>query len=252
MNFGPRKIVISIAAIPAIRIWPRSIADEATSLASSGERRAHCSAVPRRPISSSVEQLEADRARALDQQRVARLEHRLGERHGRLGIGSPGVGRIVAGELANPDDRPDAELSAWDAGLSVIVARRSGPAPPSRRAPRRDGQGPRARPGDRALRASRSDWRCSSRSRRRFRRPARPARRAGAKRLSPAPAAPSHPVAPRAPRRSRSPPGRWRGCAPRRTETRSAARRPGCRSWPGSSARRRSTPRRTRRPPGRR
>ena len=34
MNFGPRKIVISIAAIPAIRIWPRSIADEATSLAS--------------------------------------------------------------------------------------------------------------------------------------------------------------------------------------------------------------------------
>ena len=28
MNFGPRKIVISIAAIPAIRICPRSTADE--------------------------------------------------------------------------------------------------------------------------------------------------------------------------------------------------------------------------------
>ncbi len=34
MNFGPRKIVISIAAIPAIRTSPRSIAAEATSFAS--------------------------------------------------------------------------------------------------------------------------------------------------------------------------------------------------------------------------
>ena len=33
MNLGPRKIVISIAAIPAIRISPRSTAVEATSLA---------------------------------------------------------------------------------------------------------------------------------------------------------------------------------------------------------------------------
>ena len=31
MNFGPRKIVISIAAIPAIRTSPRSIALEAIS-----------------------------------------------------------------------------------------------------------------------------------------------------------------------------------------------------------------------------
>ncbi len=29
MNFGPRKIVISIAAMPAIRIWPRSTTEAA-------------------------------------------------------------------------------------------------------------------------------------------------------------------------------------------------------------------------------
>ena len=38
MNLGPRKIVISIAAIPAIRTSPRSIAADATSLARAAVR----------------------------------------------------------------------------------------------------------------------------------------------------------------------------------------------------------------------
>ncbi len=50
---------------------------------------AHRSGVPRRAISSSREQLEADGARALDQDRVARLEHRLGQRHRRLARRAP-------------------------------------------------------------------------------------------------------------------------------------------------------------------
>ena len=79
--------------------------------------------LPRRAISSSVTQLEADGARALDQQRVARLEHRLGERHRRLGIGRPGVGGVVAGELADPDQRADAELARMRPDLAVIAGR---------------------------------------------------------------------------------------------------------------------------------
>ena len=43
MNLGPRKIVISIAAIPAIRISPRSTAADATL----AEGEAHRPAAPR-------------------------------------------------------------------------------------------------------------------------------------------------------------------------------------------------------------
>ena len=62
--------MISIAAIPAIRISPRSTAADAT-LASSGL------IAPERRVRSKLvaDQLQADRARALDQHRVARLDH---------------------------------------------------------------------------------------------------------------------------------------------------------------------------------
>ena len=74
MNLGPRKIVISIAAIPAIRISPRSTAADAT-LATD---EAHRSGGPRCGSQLVADELEADRARALDQDRVAGLDHRLG------------------------------------------------------------------------------------------------------------------------------------------------------------------------------
>ena len=41
MNFGPRKIVISIAAIPAISTSPRSIAVEAIVVDELGDRGDH-------------------------------------------------------------------------------------------------------------------------------------------------------------------------------------------------------------------
>ena len=77
MNFGPRKIVISIAAIPAISTSPRSIAVEARSLDELGDRARQASARSRARARYRVgEPLEADRARALDQDRVAVAEQR--------------------------------------------------------------------------------------------------------------------------------------------------------------------------------
>ena len=90
MNFGPRKIVISIAAIPAIRICA---AVDRTVLEADGWRERDHSGRRRRCGAQLVgHQLEADRARALDQDRVARLDHRLGERDRRLGVGAQASG----------------------------------------------------------------------------------------------------------------------------------------------------------------
>ena len=78
MNRGPRKIVISIAAIPAIRISPRSIGRGAGDLRDSST--IHGAFGGRRGAQLVGDQLEADRARALDQHRVARLDEALDER----------------------------------------------------------------------------------------------------------------------------------------------------------------------------
>src|SRR4029079_4952583 len=67
------------------------------------------------------DQLEADRARALDQYGVAPLDHRLGERDRSLGVRRPGVRRVGAGELANPEDRLDAKLARVGADLAVVA-----------------------------------------------------------------------------------------------------------------------------------
>src|SRR5262245_32947914 len=84
MNFGPRKMQISIAAMPAIRTSPIEQLPE-------GLR----------------DRLQARRARALDEDRVPRLELG-GEQLGRLLGGADQLVRpVVAGRLADPDQQPD-------------------------------------------------------------------------------------------------------------------------------------------------
>ena len=53
MNFGPRKIVISIAAMPAIRTSPRSIAGRGDLVGQCGDER-HSARPPRRRRAASV------------------------------------------------------------------------------------------------------------------------------------------------------------------------------------------------------
>src|SRR4051812_13786183 len=97
MNFGPRKMQISIAAIPAINTSPIE-----------------------QLLEAGGDGLKAGRARALDQDRVAGLELR-GEQLGRLlWAADQLVGVIAAGRLAHPDQQVDPFGAGAGADLPVI------------------------------------------------------------------------------------------------------------------------------------
>ena len=65
--------------------------------------------------------LEADRARALDEHASPALEQLArAARRRASGVGDPRVGRVVAGELADADQRLDPELAGVRAGLAVV------------------------------------------------------------------------------------------------------------------------------------
>ena len=109
MNFGPRKMQISIAAIPAISDLPPI---RSASLEGLGDR------------------LEAGRARALDEDGVARLE--LGrEQLGRLlGRADQLVGVVLARGLGDPDQGVDARGAGVLADLAVVGGGASSPSSP--------------------------------------------------------------------------------------------------------------------------
>src|SRR4249919_666250 len=103
MNFGPRKMQISIAAMPAISTSP-------------------IDQLPQR----LRDRLQARRARALDQDRVAGLKLG-GEQLGRLLRGRDQlVGPVLARRFADPDQQGDLGLAGPLADLAV-VGRRLGP-----------------------------------------------------------------------------------------------------------------------------
>src|SRR3954447_12673887 len=103
MNLGPRKMQISIAAIPAIRTSP--IADLHQLRQLLGDR------------------LEAGGARALDQDRVAGLQT-CRQQLGRLvGIGDQLVGVVVARRQADPDHQVDPAGAGVLADLAVVARR---------------------------------------------------------------------------------------------------------------------------------
>src|SRR5215213_11621078 len=87
MNLGPRKMQISIAAIPAIRTSP--IADLHQLRQLLGDR------------------LEAGRARALDEDCVTRLQTCRQQLGGLVGIGDQLVGVVIAGRQADADHEVD-------------------------------------------------------------------------------------------------------------------------------------------------
>ncbi len=194
MNFGPRKMQISIAAIPAIRTSP----------------------IEQIPPARSATRLEPGRARALDEDDVAALELGGEELRRLAGIAHQLVGAVVAGRPADSDDQVDPQPASVLADLAVVpgrvgaelghLAEDGDPAPALEACP--DGPGrPASRPG----------LRCSSRSRGRSRRPARGARPGSARSLCSQRGRPSRRAGRRAPRRRRSRPSRWSGCGPRRT-----------------------------------
>src|SRR5918996_5209784 len=115
MNRGPTKIVISIAAIPAIRTSPRSIRSPPFIWASS-------STIGPSRQKLVGETLEPDRARALDQHRVARPQQLVGHGDRLLRVGHPFIGGVVAGELADADDRADPQAAREGADLPVVFA----------------------------------------------------------------------------------------------------------------------------------
>src|SRR4051794_12052425 len=104
MNLGPRKMQISIAAMPAIRTSPISAPsgslDQLRQLLGDG--------------------LQAGRARALDQHRVSRAQV-CGQQLGRLGgVGDQLVWPVLAGRLADPDQQVDAMGASVLADLAVV------------------------------------------------------------------------------------------------------------------------------------
>ena len=148
------------------------------------------------PISSAStlgDALQADRARALDEDRVAGLQLG-GQQLGRLArVGDELVGVVVAGRQrrrrsrrSTPAARACSPTSRWK------LRRRRGRARPSRRA-RRPCAAPRGSRDGRAPRASTPGWRCSSRSRGRSRRRARGARHGSGRILCPQRGRPSPP-----------------------------------------------------------
>ncbi len=215
MNLGPRKMQISIAAMPAISTSPMSgrVLVAPRGLQQLPQRLGHG--------------LEAGGARALDQDRVA-------------GFG-------LRGEPAQPPPR------ACRAARPGHSPRAGSPTPTSRSMPLGTGAladltvvagGAGAELGHlaehrdpsfalersevaRARRASRPGWRCSSRSQGRFRRPSRGARPGSVRSLCSQRDRPSRRAARPAPHRPRWPPARSRGCGPRRRGTGRPGARPG-------------------------
>ena len=195
MNFGPRKIVISIAAIPAIRTSPRSIAAEATSLRTAAAVGRHPLRRRRRATRASVRRSSPTERDPLTSTASPGSSRRSTSGTAASASGAQRVRRVLARQLADADQRLDPEAAGQRPDLAVVaggvraqllhLAEHGHPPASGGRA------GHARRPGARAPRASRSGWRCSSRSRRRFRRRARPTPRAGARTLSPAPDAPS-------------------------------------------------------------
>ena len=113
MNFGPRKIVISIAAMPAIRTSPRSIWFDAIS------------PMRHRARSSSARTASVNASSPTAREPFTRTASPLAEQPAddptpSTGVGRPLVRGVVAGELADADDRVDAEIARVGAGLAVV------------------------------------------------------------------------------------------------------------------------------------
>src|SRR5215213_5522837 len=133
MNFGPRKMQISIAAIPAISTSPIS---GVASSAPVGARGIRLRLAPTLASGGDIHQqgqglgnrLEAGRARALDEDDVAGLE--LGGEQLRRLLGSADqlVWVVVAGRLADADQQIDPRLApACVKAYLPVVARRVRP-----------------------------------------------------------------------------------------------------------------------------
>ncbi len=119
MNFGPRKIVISIAAMPAIRIAPRSTG---TVLSPS----VCASAINRRPRRARATRPSVSRSRPTEREPLTSATSpsrssaaTTGDRG--VGVGRPGVRRVVAGELADADQAIDPALADQRADLRMEV-----------------------------------------------------------------------------------------------------------------------------------
>ena len=125
--------------------------------------QALAAAAARRP---SRDDLEADAARGLDEDRVAGAHELAGERRGRGGVGD-GV-QLAAEALAHVrGERADRDRARRRRGRSRARRSRRGSAPRRGRAracrrARRRGARPRTRRDRRGRRASTSGWRCSS------------------------------------------------------------------------------------------
>src|SRR3954454_21346415 len=103
MNLGPRKMQISIAAIPAIRTSPIANLRQL-----------------RQPLGDG---LEAGRARALDQDRVAGLQPRRQQLGRLVWVGDQLVGVVVARWQADADHQVDPAGPGVLADLAVIARR---------------------------------------------------------------------------------------------------------------------------------
>src|SRR5215207_1912473 len=107
MNFGPRKMQISIAAIPAISTSPMSVAASSARSSIDDGRE------------GLGDRLQPGRARALDEDDVARLELG-GEKLGRLlGSADQLVRVVVVGGLADADQQVDPGISPARVGADL-------------------------------------------------------------------------------------------------------------------------------------
>src|SRR4051812_46492335 len=103
MNLGPRKMQISIAAIPAIRTSPIAGLHQLRQLLGDG--------------------LETGRARALDEDRVAGLQPRRQQLGRLVWVGDELVGVVVAGGQADADHEVDPGRAGVLPDLAVVARR---------------------------------------------------------------------------------------------------------------------------------
>ena len=183
MNLGPRKMQISSAAVPPIRIRPIQRSSDAIARRAAASTGSSTQAPP--------DPLQADPARALDEHRVA------GAQQAAQQLAAPGASATLAlARVARRASRPPAadrheQLDARAPRVRADLAVERGASGPSSSmspstATRRAAP---SRPDRRAPLASTSGWRCSSRRPARRRRPAPRARpRSAEKRTSSAPA----------------------------------------------------------------
>src|SRR6266516_6736218 len=125
MHFGPRKMQISIAAIPAIRTSPMAgralLCSPAANRIRYGFAVGSASGGPSQLRQRLRHRLQTRGARALDNDRVARLEL-LGEQLGRFpGVADQLVGVVVAGRLADADQQVDPLRAGVLADLAVVA-----------------------------------------------------------------------------------------------------------------------------------